>query len=1079
MTKKRLLTPLLLFLTVGVFAQHPLWMRYPTISPDGSEVAFSYQGDIYKVSTKGGTAIRLTTDDSFESQPIWSPDGRFIAFVSDRVGGSKDIFLMSSDGGRAKRLTTHSGTETPQTFTKDGKYVIFSAQIQDPAQSALFPTSILSEVYQVSVENRQIQQLFAYPATQINFHPTQRKMIYQDQKSFENTWRKHHTSSATRDILEYDFQTQTTTQLISWKGEDTNPVYAPDGNGFYFLSERDGTYNIYFATRENPQKVRQITSFKQNPIRFLTIADNGTLCFGYDGEIYTLDTQSNKSQKLTINIRNDIDTSKQHKIVQTNGATSVSVSADGKQIAFTLRGEVFVTATDYTTTKQITTTTAEESSVNFSSDNRTIAYSSYRDGYWNIYTAKITREEEANFPNATLITEKALITNDKHEKQHPKFSPDGKKVAFVQDRTQLVVYDTETNQKTIITDGKYQTERDGHITYEWSPDGKWFVIEYVSNGHAPYSDIGIVSTEGGKIVNITQSGYFDRNPRWVMDGNAILYNSDQYGMRNHASWGSMSDAMLVFMNKKTYNIYQMDKETYEIYQAEEKKKKEEKETKNDKKETKKTDKVDKQKTINIEWENIEKRIVRLTPNASLMGDAYVTKDGEKLYYFAAFEGGYDMWVTHLRKKETKLLKKINASWYSIVPDKEEKNLFLLGSNSMQKMTIGGEKFSNIGYRATLKINDYKEREAMYNYVCREEQERFYQKNMHGVNWTKLTNHYRKFLPHISNGYDFSEMLSELLGELNVSHTGSGYRPAQHNDKTAELGLFVTQNKKQIFVDEIIANSPFDNFKSKLQKGDILEKIDGQTIQNLTEYYAQLNDKTGKNTLISIYRPTTNERWSEVTKPISKGALNELLYKRWVEQRADEVKRLSNGRLGYVHIRSMGDASFRKIYADALGKYYQKEAIVIDIRYNGGGRLHEDVEVFFSGRQYLTQEIRGKDYCEMPSRRWNKPSIMLMTEADYSNAHGTPWVYKYMQIGKLVGMPVAGTMTSVNWVTLQDPNLYFGIPVIGYRTAEGTYLENDQLEPDVKVPLDLSRAVEGNDSQLEVAVQTLLKQLDKK
>lgn len=162
-----------------------------------------------------------------------------------------------------------------------------------------------------------------------------------------------------------------------------------------------------------------------------------------------------------------------------------------------------------------------------------------------------------------------------------------------------------------------------------------------------------------------------------------------------------------------------------------------------------------------------------------------------------------------------------------------------------------------------------------------------------------------------------------------------------------------------------------------------------------------------------------------------------------------------------------------------GKYYQKDGIVIDIRYNGGGRLHEDIEVFFSSKKYLQQEVRGKDYSEMPSRRWNKSSIMLMTEADYSNAHGTPWVYKTMKLGKLVGMPVPGTMTSVNWVTLQDPTVYFGIPVVGYRTAEGTYLENAQLEPDVKAPLDLHKAINGDDTQLEVAVKELLKEIDEK
>ena len=238
----------------------------------------------------------------------------------------------------------------------------------------------------------------------------------------------------------------------------------------------------------------------------------------------------------------------------------------------------------------------------------------------------------------------------------------------------------------------------------------------------------------------------------------------------------------------------------------------------------------------------------------------------------------------------------------------------------------------------------------------------------------------------------------------------------------------------------------------------------------------LNRKAGKRTLVK-FRKASGEVVEEVVKPISRAVCSELLYKRWVKHAAAEVERLSGGRLGYVHIESMGDPSFRTVYSDILGRYNKKEGIVIDTRFNGGGRLHEDVEVLFSGEKYLTQEIRGKDMCDMPSRRWNKASIMIMGEANYSNAHGTPWVYKYKKMGSLVGMPVPGTMTSVNWETLQDPTLYFGIPVVGYRTADGSYLENKQLEPDVKVENSKELVVTGRDEQLEAAVKQLLKEID--
>ena len=1085
MIKKQVILGIFLSTALLVSAQSPLWMRYPAISPDGSQIAFSYKGDLYKVNTDGGKAVRLTTHDAFDSNPVWSPDGSKIAFVSDRDGGTKDIYLMAADGGTAKRLTTHSANETPHTFTPDGKFIVFSAHYQDPAKSALFPTGRLTEVYKVPTDGGSTDMLLAYPAEKISFSGTGQKFLYQDLKGFENPWRKKHTSSVTRDILEYDLTSGTQEVLIDRPGEDTDPVYSPDGNSFYFLSEKNGSFNVFSAPLTNPSAVKQLTNFKDHPVRFLSVSKNGTLCFGFDGEIYTLKQGSNMPQKSDISIYNDLNDEQFKKLSFTTGATSVSNSPDGKQVALTVRGDVFVTSTDYNTTKQITQTIAQEADVDFGKDNRSLVYSSYRDGYWNVYIAKISLKDDPNFPNATLIDEEVLIKNDKTEKQHPQFSPDGKEVAFVQDRAKLMVYNMATKKVRQITDGSFQHDSDGSMTFEWSPDGKWFALEYVSNVHAPYTNIGIISAkDGGNVYSITNSGYTNSNPRWVMEGNAILFNSEQYGMRNHASWGSMEDVMIAFVNREAYNKFKMNKEEFELFTdtekeakktEEEAKKKEDEKKKGKDKELKKDEKA---KDIVVEFDNIDERIERITPNSSRLGSAIINKDATKLYYMSAFEDDYDMWVYDLRERSTKLLSKLKGGNSTLSMDKEQKTLFVLSGRRMQKMELSNDKFTNIDFKADMKLDPAKEREFMFNQVYREEKERFYTVDMHGVDWENLTTHYRKFLPHINNNFDFSEMLSELLGELNVSHTGSGYRVPVTDDRTAETGLLVskTEDNKGLRIDEILLSGPFDNFKSKAKAGDIIEKIDGQEINSDTEYYPLLEGKVGKNTLFSLFSPATGLRWDEVIKPIATGAQDALLYKRWVKQRANDVERLSNGRLGYVHIASMGDESFRKMYSDALGKYYQKEGIVIDIRYNGGGRLHEDLEVFFSSKKYLQQVVRGKDYSEMPSRRWNKPSIMLMTEADYSNAHGTPWVYKTTKIGKLVGMPVPGTMTSVNWVTLQDPTLYFGIPVVGYRTAEGTYLENFQLEPDIKAPLDLNKAVNGEDTQLEAAVIELLKEL---
>ena len=859
-----------------------------------------------------------------------------------------------------------------------------------------------------------------------------------------------------------------------------------------------------------------MTTFKTHPVRFLSVSDKGTLCYTYDGELYTQKSGA-RPEKVKVELVRD-DEQQLATLKFSQGATSASVSPDGKQIAFIVRGDVFVTSTDYATTKQITNTPAKEAAVSFAPDNRTLVYASERTGNWQLYTAKISRKEDPNFPNATLIEEEVLLPSKTVERTYPQYSPDGKELAFIEDRNRLMVLNLKTKKVRQVTDGSTWYNTGGGFDYEWSPDGKWFTLEFIGNRHDPYSDVGIVSAQGGATTNLTNSGYISGAPRWVLDGNAILFQTERYGMRAHASWGSQQDVMLVFLNQDAYDRYRLSKEDFELlkeFEKEQKKAKEKDDEKTKDGKKSKAEKADKgnvnkgkadkgksdkekskvdsskdsdqeesaedkadQKEILVELNGIEDRIVRLTPNSSDLGSAILSKDGEDLYYFSAFEGGYDLWKMNLREKDTKRLHKLNTGWASLMLDKKG-DIFLLGSRIMQKMDAKSDALKSISYQAEMKMDLAAERETMFDHVYKQHQKRFYNVNMHGVDWDAMTNAYRKFLPHIDNNYDFAELLSEWLGELNVSHTGGRYSPKGKGDVTSNLGLLFDWNYqgKGMQIAEIIEKGPFDHSRTKVKAGCIIEKINGEEITLDNDITCLLNNKAGKKTLISIYNPQNKERWEEVVMPVTNGQLNGLLYKRWVKQRAADVEKWSKGRLGYVHIQSMGDDSFRTVYSDILGKYNNCEGIVIDTRFNGGGRLHEDIEILFSGQKYFTQVVRGREACDMPSRRWNKPCIMLQCEANYSNAHGTPWVYKHQKIGKLVGMPVPGTMTSVSWETLQDPSLVFGIPIVGYRLPDGSYLENTQLEPDVKVANNPETVVKGEDTQLKVAVDELLKEID--
>lgn len=563
----------------------PLWLRDAKVSPDGATVVFRYKGDLFTVPVKGGEARRITTLPGMEKAPVWSPDGSLIAFASDR-DGAMNLYVMSAKGGVARQLTFGSVNVVPEAFTPDGQSVVYSAAIQDPVTSRLFPSGRLTELYSVPVSGGASVQILASPAESISYMPDGKSFLYQDQKGMEDVWRKHHTSSVTRDIWNYDASTGRHTNLTARGGEDRNPVLAPDGHTVYFLSERDGgSMNVYTFEMDSPAKVTAVTRFTGAPVRFLSMGSNGTLVYTYDGEIYA-QQPSGTPRKIDISIIDDL--SEQPELVALGDYSCGASSPDGSELALVSRGEVFVTSADYATTKQVSKTPAMEMEVSWHPEGRKLLYTSQRDGSWNIYEASIARDEDPNFSNATVIDERPLFKPDGVDRTGAKYSPDGKKIVYLQNRDSIMVMDVASGKSKALTDGSGIYSRSLDTDYHWSPDSRWIVTFLNTNQHEPYYDVVLINAESGEQTNLTGTGYFDYNPRWALDGNAIIFETDRYGMRSHASWGSQSDVMIVFMNQEAMDRFMLDEEEFKLLTKAEEKAKEAKETDKDSK--KKSDK---------------------------------------------------------------------------------------------------------------------------------------------------------------------------------------------------------------------------------------------------------------------------------------------------------------------------------------------------------------------------------------------------------------------------------------------------------------------------------------------------------
>jgi Tol biopolymer transport system component/C-terminal processing protease CtpA/Prc len=1041
---------------------NPKWLRYASISPDGKTIVFTYKGDLYTVPASGGAATALTMHEAHDFMPIWSKDGKTIAFASDRYGNF-DVYTIPVTGGEAKRVTFHSAPEYPYDFSQDNQQIIFGASRMDLASNRQFPTGSMPELYSVNVNGGKPTQLLTTPAEDVKLSKDGSKMIYHDKKGGENTWRKHHTSSITRDIWIYDKKSDKHTKLTNFNGEDRNPVFANGEKELIYLSEESGSFNVHKMSVAGG-KSEKLTSFKKHPVRFLSTALDGTLCFSYDGELYTMKAGGNP-QKLAVQIladarRND------EQVMRVSSGSSIAVSPNGKEVAFLYRGDVFVSSVDGGITKRITHTPTQEVGVGFSPDGKSIIYTAERNNKWSIFESSKQRADEPYFYAATLIKETPVLDNANDNTQ-PLYSPDGKEIAFVENRNNVRIYNIASKQSRTIL-GSEQifawTENDQY--FQWSPDSKWLLFDYAVVGSA-VSEVGLASVDGKKIMNITESGFNDYRPKWVMGGKAVLWQSNRDGLRGAAmSGGAQSDAYLMFLTQAALDRFKLTKEELALVKDIEEQKAKADTSK------KKTPSVE---SVDIEWEGLTQRRVRATIHSSGMGDALVSKDGETLYYLARFERGMNLWTTNLRTKETKMLVPLNASGASMVWDKDQKNIFISSDGSITKLDVASSKQDRLGINGEMVVNMSAEREAMFEHVWRRTKKTFYNKTFHGINWDSYKTDYEKYLPSIGNNYEFSEMLSELLGELNVSHSGAAFGNFNPNgDATASLGAFydATYTGTGMKIEEVVLGGPLDKAGLNVKAGAIIEMIDGEMITPDKDLAQYLNRKSGKSVLLSI---NENGVKREITvKAISTGEENGLLYKRWVKRNADEVERLSGGALGYVHIPGMSDGAFRSTYEDIMGKYFLKKGVVVDTRNNGGGDLVADLAVFLSGKQFMnyTNDVRSNGY--EPNFRWTKPSISLANEANYSDGHCYAFMVQELNVNKLVGTQVPGTCSFAAWESLMDSGIRWGAPTVGVKTNAGKYLENAATDPDFLVYNEYEVVKKGVDQQLELAVKELMK-----
>ena len=867
---KRILTFCLLavFGVLTVAAQEtPRWIRKNAISPDGTQIAFSYKGDIYVVAARGGEARQLTTNPAYDSDPVWTPDGKQLYFSSYREG-SKDIYLTAVQGGKPQRITNYPGSETPKAVLPDGRIAFVASLQPDPVFDG-FPGD--AQVWAVGTDGGRPALLTSVTMPELSVRPDG-AILYEDYKGYEDPLRKHHTSAVTRDI--WLWKDGVFTKLTSYNGEDRQPVFAADGDTFYYLSEQDGkTINLRRGSLSNPDQSVQLTQYEKDPVRYISVASDGTLAFSQNGDLYTM-KEGGQPRKVEITVLRDENERDVVKMNYTGGATAMAVSPDGKEIAVVIRGDVFVTSTEYSTTRRITNTPEQERGVSFSKDGRELYYAAERGGCWGVWRTVLTEKDDKLFTYA-VKTKEELFSEPGETSFQPVVSPDGKWVAYLRDRTELVVKPTKGGKVKSLLKGANYSYQDGDQSFAWSPDSEYLLTGYQADGGWNNADVALIEVSTGKVTDLTQSGYSDGNFRWALGGKAMTWESDKNGYRSHGSWGAQDDIYIMFFDGKEMTHFLQDKEDEEI----EKLLSGKSEKQLAKEEKKDSLAQEKPKKLDLLLEGRENRIRRLTGSSASLVDHYLSKDGRTLYYITPLESGMGLCEKDLREGSVKVLARGVSG--RITPGSDGSTIYVFSGRGITQVTLAGGKTKQIGFSGDFEFKPKAEREYMFSHIWKQVKEKFYDPALHGADWDYYRDNYAQFLPYIDNYFDFQEMLSEMLGELNGSHTGARYR-APGGETLGRLGVLydLAYAGEGLRIAEVLPGGVLNLADSRIKAGDVITAIDGHAIAPGENWFPLLAGKAGKKVRVTVRIDGKEE--DLVVKPVANEST--LLYRRWVRQR---------------------------------------------------------------------------------------------------------------------------------------------------------------------------------------------------
>ncbi|MFT3825653.1 MAG: S41 family peptidase [Chitinophagaceae bacterium] len=1038
---KRFLYPLLLLAGIPAFAQknETYFLTGPAITPDGQTVIFSFEGDLWKVPTAGGQALRLTAMQGYETNPRVSPDGKWIAFTG-RQYGNPDVFIIPVEGGEVKQLTYHSASDEVSSWSWDSKTIYFASNRMGQISG-----------FTVGLQGGTPQRVFGDYFFQFDHnlfeHPSSGEIFFNDTwESSNQVQRKRYKGPFNPDIQSYNPKTKKYTKYTDWKGKDFGATLDKKGNIYFISDEANGEYNLYTFVSGKKTALTSFSSSIKSPV---VSADGSKVVFEKDYQVWVYDVASKKSSKLNANIlRNNVLPKEKDFEVRSN-ISAFDISPDGKKMAFVSRGEIFVSDVEGKFIRQLVRGSAERvKEVKWLSDNKTLLFNQTVGGYTNWFTA--------GADNSIPLKQ---LTNDKKNNRGITFNKTRTKAVYLSGRDEVRLLDLKTwENKTIVKDEiwAFQNSDPG-----FSPNDEYVLFTAIRNFE---QDVFVYNIKDNKVTNLTKTGVTEAGPQWSPDGKYIYFVSSR--LRPSYPLGMQNPKIYRMPLEKIDEPFRADKFS-ELFKEE-------------KKDTgKKAAPAVPVVTVSIDTDKIMERLEQVGPSAGSQSLVALFKSGEKtiVLYSSNHEGRGGLYKTVLEPFEAPKTEKImgaDGGGFDVI---ENNNKYYASFNGgIYKLSLDANKVDPISIGFTFRRNLAQEFSQLFEEAWAYMEEGYYDDKFHGLDWNKTKAYYAQFIPYLNNRSDLRIMLNDMLGELNSSHQGFSTFGDDENvalsNRTMETGI-IFDNANPAVVKYVAKRSAADKKGIDIQPGDVLEKVNDEVVDKNIDrsyYFTKPSfDREIKLTLSRKGQPYEVKIHPQFT-------LGGNLYDEWIDENQKRVDEKGKGRIAYGYMKNMGQGELEQFIIDMTQELNDKDALIFDLRYNTGGNVHDEVLRFLSQRSYLNWKYReGRLTHQSNFGPSDKPIVLLINEQSLSDAEMTSAGFKALKLGKIVGNETYHWIIFTSGVGLVDGS-FVRMPAWGCYTLDGKDLELTGVQPDILVVNSFEDKINGRDPQLDKAIEEILKQL---